>query len=472
MLQMQDQSMRPLTTAHLAQTMSLLNLSNTELHEKVISELAENPALELVEERVCPICGKKLAGAAVCPVCSRKATEEGPIVFMSPRDSYHPRSGSRYDHEDLDFEPTAPEDLTAHVLQQLASDLRKEDRQLAYYILSSLDDDGFLTDPPALIARATRRPLSSVKEVISLIARAEPIGLAASGPKEALLIQLELLPPCDMRSIAEAIITGHFHSLGRKEYEKIASKLDVGSAQIRRVVNFIQENLNPYPARAFWGTGRHQAAQDPNVFTTPDVVIRSNQSDPDGPLVVEIFAPISGWLRVNPLFQKALKNKDKDANQSEAWTKHLEKATLFVKCIQQRGNTMQQLMSTLVRIQTPFILKGDRHLKPITRAQIAEEIGVHESTISRAVANKSVALPDGRMVPMSLFFDRSLAIRDQIKEIIQNESKPLTDEQISEALEGAGVKVARRTVAKYRTIEGILPARLRQQKRAQAPMKA
>jgi len=470
MFQIQDQSLRPLTTAHLAQTMSLLNLSNTELHEKVISELAENPALELIEERVCPLCNRKLGSSVVCPVCSRKVPDEGPIVFMSPRDSYHPRTGSRYEQEDLDLEPTAPENLTAHVLQQLASDLEADDRQLAYYILSSLDDDGFLADPPALIARATRKTLSSVNEVIRLISRVDPVGLAASGPRDALLIQLELMPPCETRTIAESIIKDYFKELGRKEYEKIAADMAVGSAQIRRVVTFIQDNLNPYPARAFWGSGRHQQTADPNVFHNPDVVIRKNQNDPEGPLTVEIFAPISGWLRVNPLFRKAVTSSDEQA--SEAWNKHLEKATLFVKCIQQRSNTMQQLMSTLVRMQERFILKGDRHLIPITRAQIADEIGVHESTISRAVANKSVALPDGRMVPLSLFFDRSLAIRDRIKEIVRNESKPLTDEEISEELHNDGIKVARRTVAKYRTIEGILPARLRQQKQDRAPLKA
>lgn len=470
MFQIQDQSMRPLTTAHLAQTMSLLNLSNTELHEKVISELAANPALELVDERVCPSCGRKLAGSAPCPVCSRKQKDDEPIVFMSPRDSYRPHTPNRDLEDAFDLEPAAPENLAAHVLQQLASDLKEEDRQLAYYILSSLDDDGFLTEQPVLIARTTRRPLSSVQEVIHLISHVDPPGLAAAGPRDALLIQLDMLPECEARSLAGAMIQSHFKALGRREFEKIASSLDVSLPQVRRVVTFIQENLNPYPARAFWGSGRSAPESDPNVFHAPDVLIHHSRSDKNGPLLVEIFAPVSGWLRVNPLFRKAMKTKDKDA--SEAWNQHLEKATLFVKCIQQRNNTMQRLMSILVSTQQEFILNGDRHLIPMTRAKLAEELDVHESTISRAVANKAVALPDGRMIPLSRFFDRSLSVRDRIKEIVSEETKPLTDEQISSLLEEDGIHVARRTVAKYRTIEGILPARLRQQKKAQAPMKA
>jgi RNA polymerase sigma-54 factor len=154
-----------------------------------------------------------------------------------------------------------------------------------------------------------------------------------------------------------------------------------------------------------------------------------------------------------------------NGDRASEWSKHLERATLFVKCLQQRNNTMRRLMEMLVSEQRVFILEGDRHLKPMTRAQIAEQIKVHESTISRAVSHKSVELPDGRIIPLNRFFDRSLSIRDQMKEIVRNESRPLTDEQIAKTLLEDGIKVARRTVAKYRSIEGILPARLRHKKR-------
>ncbi len=147
--------------------------------------------------------------------------------------------------------------------------------------------------------------------------------------------------------------------------------------------------------------------------------------------------------------------------QSAEWNEHLEKANLFVKCIQQRNNTMRKLMELLVTEQRDFILEGARHLVPMTRAKLADDIGVHESTISRAVANKSVALPNGKIIPLAKFFDRSLSVRDQIKEIVEQEVEPLTDEEIVDVLKEQGVKIARRTVAKYRAIEGILPARLR-----------
>jgi RNA polymerase sigma-54 factor len=128
---------------------------------------------------------------------------------------------------------------------------------------------------------------------------------------------------------------------------------------------------------------------------------------------------------------------------------------------------MRRMLELLVRHQRGFILNGDRFLEPMTRARLAIEIGVHESTVSRAVSHKSVALPDGRIIPLDRLFDRSLSVRDRIKELVELEARPLTDDEIVDNLRKEGVQVARRTVAKYRAIEGILPARLRHRKKDQ-----
>lgn len=464
MFQVQDQSLRPLTTAHLAQTMSLLVLSNQELHDKVIAELASNPALELVDERICPSCQRKIHGPGRCPVCSRTAVQDDAIVFLSPRDSYRPSRRRSSDDFPYRQEPAAPEDRSTFVLRQLAADLLPEDRELALYILSSLDDDGFLVDPPAFIAQATRSKISQVRRVLELISNAEPIGLATQGPREALIVQLGQFSEDDPRiEVACRMIQETFSELGRGEYDKISKALGVKSRLVHQATEFIQDNLNPYPGRAYWGSGRGPETGDPNVYHRPDVVITGNPIEEDGPLVVEIFSPISGWLRVNPLFNKAVKESDDE--QADEWNEHLEKANLFVKCIQQRNNTMQLLMELLVSKQRQYILEGARHLTPMTRAEVAEHIGVHESTVSRAVSNKAVALPDGRIIPLAKFFDRSLSVRDRIKEIVREEAEPLTDDAIASQLKQDGIRIARRTVAKYRSIEGILPARLRAKKK-------
>jgi RNA polymerase sigma-54 factor len=449
--------------------MSLLILSNQELKDKVLSELAQNPALELVEETMCPQCRRSLRGSSPCPICSLRSTEEGPIVFLSPREAQRRVRNPIPDGQPLDEEPAAPESLTIHVLQQLAGDLEPDERQLAIYILSSLDEDGFLLNPPVYIARATRKPFSQVEHVLQLISRTDPAGLATSGPKEALLTQLDLVPVHGaLQEICKSILEAHFAELGRRDYEKIADFLEVSATRVRQAASFIQDNLNPYPGRSFWGSGRQPQQGNAVVYHTPDITISQNPSEESGPLMVEIFAPMMGWLRVNPLFNQA-KNDAEDETKEE-WSKYLERASLFVKCIQQRNNTLRRMMEILVSQQRAFIVKGDRHLKPMTRAKLAKSLSVHESTVSRAVSHKSVALPDGRIIPLARFFDRSLSVRDRIKEIVKTEDRPLSDDQIASLLQGEGVRIARRTVAKYRAIEGILPARLRHRKTAPTPI--
>ena len=180
---------------------------------------------------------------------------------------------------------------------------------------------------------------------------------------------------------------------------------------------------------------------------------------PGNPLVIEIITPSRGTLRLSPLFKKALKQQD--GEQAEEWKKDLDKATLLIKCIQQRNNTMRQLMEQLAAIQKSYIIHGDVHLQSLTRAEIAEKLGVHESTISRAVSNKTVQLPNKKIIPMATFFDRSLAVRAILRNIVENENHAMNDTELCASLEERGISVARRTVAKYRSMEGILPAHLR-----------
>ncbi len=468
MLQLQDQSLRPLTTAHLAQTMTLLTLPNEELRQRILTELANNPALELIDQHICPTCRRPLPRPGPCPSCAAPRDGSGLVVFLSSRDAPPLPSRAEADEAPLDREPAAPESLAAHVLQQIATDLSPNDRPLAAYILSSLDEDGFLQDPPAFIARATHSTLTDVQRVLHLISRADPPGLATAGPREALLVQLDLLgSDHSLAALSRRILLEAFAELGRREFDRIAQRLNVRVDQARRAAEFIRENLNPYPARAFWGSGRQPHTPDPNVYHRPDVQITINPHPDNQLLLVEVFAPISGWLRVNPLFRQAMTQAVD--GQVQEWTRDLERASLFVKCLQQRNNTMRRLMEILARGQRDFILKGDRYLQPLTRARVAAEIGVHESTVSRAVAHKSVALPDGRIVPLARFFDRSLSVRDRIKEMVEREPRPLTDDEIAEQLRRDGIHVARRTIAKYRAMEGILPARLRHRKAAPAP---
>jgi RNA polymerase sigma-54 factor len=167
-------------------------------------------------------------------------------------------------------------------------------------------------------------------------------------------------------------------------------------------------------------------------------------------------------LILNSNYHAALKNVDKETKIK--MREDLEKASLFIKCLQQRTNTILRMAQILVAIQERYIREGDKYLKPITRAEIAKKLGVHESTISRAVSSKTIQMTNKKIYPLSVFFDRSLQIRTEIKEIVEKEKEPLSDLQIVKKLEKNGIHIARRTVAKYRDMEGILPAYQRKEK--------
>lgn len=463
MLQYQYQVHKPITTAHLAQTMTLLSLSAFELKQQIDSELASNPALEIIEERRCPHCKRILPDNGTCPVCSRplNSNDDEPIVYVSPMDDFIPKSD--YDKSEYSDEPFSPvtDDLTTYVIKQIAPELTKDQQLIAVHLLTNLDDDGFLSVNIVDVARYFHVAISTVEEVQKIIQLADPVGVGSMNPQQALLIQLEVLSESSpVPDYANEIIKDHMDLLSKRQYSEIAKKLQISVKHVEKIVEFISDNLNPFPARSHWGTVRNPSTPETNVYHRPDVLISFSNNDPESNLIVEIVMPYSGTLQVSPLYKQTI--KETDAELKDAMKGDLEKASLFVKCLQQRNHTMQRLMQELVKIQKSYLSKGEKYLKPITRASLAEELEVHESTISRAVSGKSVQLPNKKIVPMAAFFDRSLSARTILREIVSGETKPLSDTEIQKKLDERGIKVARRTVAKYRAMEGILPAHLRQ----------
>ncbi|MBW8012700.1 MAG: hypothetical protein FVQ83_15900 [Chloroflexi bacterium] len=458
-------SHRVIATAHLAQTMSLLRLNSEELSQEIEAELAKNPALEMIEERRCPTCHTKLAPSASCPKCSFKQTtnDEEPIVFISPPEEFSSYSNGNQELTITDNEFSSKgEDLPSYVLRQISSDLHTEERPIAAHILSCLDEDGLLPTPLSEVALYHHVSMSQVERVVNLIQRSDPIGVGAANSQAALLVQLETLgtyvpfPTLVKRTIEEGM-----ELLGRRRYIDLGRLLGIPTNKAQKIAEFISGNLNPFPARTHWGSVRHQGEPPPQTYSKPDVIIRTQDHTQDTRLIVEILWPIRGILRINPLFQKAL--KEAPTGKTDQWKSDLEKANLLVKCLGQRNHTLVRLMQLLAVIQRDFILKGDPFIRPITRARLADSLGVHEATVSRAVSGKSVRLPSGKIIPISGFFDRSLHIRTAIKKIIFEEKVPLSDTKITKILTDEGHRIARRTVAKYRAMEGILPAHLRNQ---------
>jgi len=451
--------LRQVTTAHLTQTMSLLELSRAELNEWLNSSLASNPALEVVEPETCPSCHRPLYQSGACPVCHPPKDE--PIVFLSTPPARHPSSE---DTENLP-ELAQPETLADHLMGQIGPELSAEERPIAQYLLARLDDDGLMPEPPLESARFLHVSPQAVEKVLRTIQRCDPPGVGALSTVEALLIQIDMLSengplPAGVREI----VAGHLEELAHGEYAAIAKALHLNRNAVEEAAHFIKVNLTPYPGRTFFRTGPARAESDPSLYREAEMTFRVQPNNPSGPLVVEVYAPLAGRVRVNPEFRQMVRTLT--GEEREKWNEKVEEALLIDKCLRQSQNTLMRLAAALAQEQRAFILGTDRELRPLTRAELARRLDVHESTVSRAVSNKRAGLPSGRIVPISRFFDRSLSVRDMVRTIVSDESNALSDMEIVSLLAQQGVHIARRTVAKYRAMEGILPMSLRRTQRA------
>ncbi len=454
---------KPQATAHLAQTMTLLNMGNGELEEEIQKNLAANPALEVDEVNHCVICGSEISYRSFCKNCMKNQLKQDAqfLTFVSTRE--FPTSGQIGDDEYFEDGTVDGQTLPEYVLRQVGMELDDREKLVAANILTQIDEDGFVDVDVLELASYYHIPISSVEKVKSMIQHADPVGVGSKNAREAMLVQLdELKKSRNIPELIEKIITEKFHALFKKQFHEIAQDYGISIRQIEEAADFITENLNPFPARSNWGDMRNPQENDLVRLGSPDIVLSFLENNPQNPIIIEIFQPLNSNLILNSNYHAALKNVDKETKIK--MREDLEKASLFIKCLQQRTNTILRMAQILVAIQERYIREGDKYLKPITRAEIAKKLGVHESTISRAVSSKTIQMTNKKIYPLSVFFDRSLQIRTEIKEIVEKEKEPLSDLQIVKKLEKNGIHIARRTVAKYRDMEGILPAYQRKEK--------
>jgi RNA polymerase sigma-54 factor len=429
--------------------------------------LANNPALDIETIRRCPSCGRGLGAAEICPVCSVKRTSDNSdtIVFLSPlrdfsSDYAMPRQTN--DDENLEFEDFQAGELSLgdYLLYQLKTESTSIQFRIAEHLVSSLDEKGFLTIPLSEVARFFHVPVEDVVEVKQMIQSCDPIGVGSENSIEAMQIQLEALAETqDIPALVKELVANYMEDLLHRKYEDIIMETGATMDEIIEATEFIAANLTPFPANAVYGNVRIPVEDTGAAYHQPDAIIRFLNNDPNNGLSVEVVMPYVNQIFVNPGFKKAI--ADAPEVKREKWEEDYNRASLLVKCLQQRAVTIVRLIQYLVDFQKEFILKGEKHLIPLTRAKVSQILDVHESTISRAVAKKTIQFPDGKIVPLSAFFSRNMSVRCALKEIVAHENQPLSDSKIVIALQKRGYNVARRTVAKYRMMEGILPAHLR-----------
>ncbi len=447
----------------------ILALSSQELAQTIQNELLENPALEVEETSQCPTCGGPLDEGR-CSVCARQ-TDAGPTNANEgsdwDTDRYGEYSSSRGAVDDDDYDPlariTAEESLNDMLLVSLAAQIPDADFPIAEYLVGNLDDRGYLSVHVDDAARTLDVPKERVEAVLAALQSLEPAGIGARDLRECLALQLAALAEGGIANpVASAIVERNLlKAMAERRWQEVASTLNCTVAEVKDGCKFIKERLNPHPANGYQSNA---AATQARSFK-PDVIIRRSQT---GGYDVEVIESVRFDLRINSSYRSLCTNVDGMAVQLSPEDRihikeHVAKARFFIDCVRQRWETLRQITTCLVNYQSEFLEKGVRWLKPLTRSELADMVGLHESTISRATAEKYVLLPNGRAISYDDFFDASLGIKDTMRELIgdETEQSPLSDQHIAEKLAERHLHIARRTVAKYRDALGILPSRYR-----------
>jgi RNA polymerase sigma-54 factor len=443
----------------------LLELASAELEQAIHSELAENPALQATEADYCERCGTVLSGGS-CPLCQESPGQTRAVVLDE-----EVGLGSMAEAVDDDWDPfsvvAAPWSFRDHLLWQLSPQLSDVELEVASLLLENLDAHGLLDCELGTIASAAGVHINEVEEVLSVVQRQEPVGVAARTVEESLLIQLENLDgDGKLLELCRLLIRSHWAALCKGKLEKIARSLGLAEEEIALARDFISANLHPYPVHSWVQspTAAERPVQD--AYLRPDVIITVH--GPLGEEEFEIQFPEETRFRLG-LDQDyetasetlAASKTAEDVEGYEHVRRSLERGRLFISGWNERWHTLRRVVEGLVAHQREFLLGDEMSLLPLTRAQLAETLGLHESTVSRAVASKYALLPGGRIVALADFFDGSLRAKSLIKEAVSQETRPLTDGELVDLLGAAGICVARRTVQKYRQALRILPSELR-----------
>ena len=490
-------------TPQLQQSIRLLQLSTLELHQEVEQMLEQNPFLETEEEsapvfdplaeRITPNerAGEREAESAADAVTGSGddapgvdsaefgATEREDWENGTERDDFDgiretPGTGATAGGDSDDFDPQdrdpAGQTLQDFLRAQLPGmRLSAEDAAALHVLIESLDDDGYLADPLEEIAtqlagedeEARTELLERLQCALKWLQSMEPPGVGARSLGECLTLQLRLRKRSESQAIAIIICKQHLELLARRDMKKLMAATGADETMLKEAQGLIT-SLEPKPARPF-------ARAEANIIV-PDVLVQKTGRS----WKVVLNPDVMPKLRINDLYAQAIRGARGAGNGSAAGlSSRLQEARWFMKNIQQRFDTIQRVSQAIVERQKSFFTHGEIAMKPLVLREIADELGLHESTISRVTTAKYMATPFGTF-ELKYFFGSSLnteaggnasstAVRALIKQLVcaEDPSKPLSDSQLSQMLEEQGIQVARRTVAKYREALRIAPANLR-----------
>jgi RNA polymerase sigma-54 factor len=446
-------------TPQLQQAIKLLQLNRMELVDVVAAELQENPVLDEVGEYEEEVDAKKESQApdTATEAPARDTTPD--IDWESYLDTYSNigyKPGD-YDEDRPSLESTLVKktSLSDHLMWQLQlSDLAPAEQPIGALIIGNLNEDGYLDETLEHIAEITETDVEKVEEVLRRVQEFDPVGIAARDLSECLLIQLRYLKLSG--TVAAAIAEKHLSRLERKDYRGIAKALEVSIEKVVEAAKVIA-SLEPKPGRPF--------SQDEPFYITPDIYVHKVGEN----YVVVLNEDGMPKLRISPFYRDVLHGVTGASKVTREYVQDkLRSAVWLIKSIHQRQRTIYKVMTSIVKFQRDFFDKGINYLKPLNLRDVAEDIDMHESTISRVTTNKYVHTPQG-IYELKFFFNGGInlvggehvaseAVKDKIRKIISSENprRPLSDQKIVEILKQHDIEIARRTVTKYREILGML----------------
>ncbi|HEX2749788.1 MAG TPA: RNA polymerase factor sigma-54 [Verrucomicrobiales bacterium] len=461
----QNLSQQQRLSPQLQQSLNILQAPVFELRQMIDQELEQNPVLEAEDNEVSLEEERPEAKLEDDDFASEfeklsQMDEEWRTYLQQSAAGHGPRTSEEEERRQFIFDSlAAPVTLQDHLMQQLAMvECAPETRKLVEMLIGTLDDRGFLPVPIADTSLQQSIPLRDLAAAKEIVQSFDPAGVGAEDLRECLLIQLKRSGR--EHSLESRIITAHLDDLARHRFPHIARKLSVEPGDITRAAEVIA-TLNPRPASGFSATQQQ--------FVVPDVLVERT----GGKFNVVMDEGQLPRLRISNLYKDIMSNPGGGQDARDYIRDKIRSGKFLIRSIHQRQQTIQRIAEEIVSRQQEFFRHGPSALKPLIMSQVAEVVGVHETTVSRAIAGKYMATPHG-VFEMRYFFTSGLAteagehlsntsVKTTLAEMIrqENASEPLSDDDLATQLQTKGIKIARRTVAKYREALGILPSHLR-----------
>jgi RNA polymerase sigma-54 factor len=440
-----EQSQKLIMTPELRQAIQLLQYNSLELQEYILREIEENPLLEYEDTIEEP----------------QEISDFDQIDWKEYIENYDDISYKQEinkDENSITFENffTSSQTLKEYLLEQLSMvSVGQREYKIAEYIIQNIDSNGYLTESTQEIAQAMGVSESEVEIMLGIVQTFEPTGVGARNLKECLLLQLK-----DRKDlILINIVENYLEDIALNKLAKIASELNIDVEEVQRYADEIK-SLEPKPGRSFAGSSEEIK------YVIPDAKVEKI----DGEYVVLINEVTIPKLNINNFYRELIKNSDEATSQF--LQEKLNSAVWIIKSIEQRKQTLTKVIESILKFQIDFFEKGEGYLKPLTLKDVAEDIKMHESTVSRATNGKYIQTSKG-IYELKYFFSQAIkaneglissdTVKNTIREIIDSEDpkKPMSDQEISDKLEKMGISLSRRTVAKYREELKIPSSKLR-----------